>query len=309
MIEQKKHYGNVKTILFVVIICFVCALILSILSTLLKKPQQDAERLYNSKQLLISAKILNYNDGFEIKEKSGQFYPAIFDDASKLLKNANGFQKAKDDQILTLYSERVLPRLTNTDGDIVTFEEAGINKEAYMAAHEKLGFANLEYKLIYVILPNLPSSQINENTPVYGYVIPIAGYGLWDAIYGYLCLEANADTVIGTTWYNQKETPGLGGEIGTSDWQKQFYGKQIFTENIDGSTNFQRSPLGIKVVKTTAKAELGNSPAEKSAVDGIAGASITVSGVSEAYRQSLGPYRPFLIKAHNKFVKQISLGG
>ncbi|MCH9630229.1 MAG: Na(+)-translocating NADH-quinone reductase subunit C [Chlamydiia bacterium] len=278
------------------------------LSTLLKKPQEDAEKLYNSKQLLISARILNYQDGFDILDSSGTFEMAKFDDEKQLLEKSDQFVKAKDDQILTLYSNRVEARLTNKDGEILTFEEAGVNEQEYMAKNEKLGYANLEYKLLYVILPNLPENEINENTPVYGYVIPIAGYGLWDAIYGYLCLEANADTIIGTTWYNQKETPGLGGEIGTAEWQKQFYGKRIFLENADGTTNFQRSLLGIKVVKTTVKEELGNTPASKSAVDGIAGASITIAGVTEAYRQTLGPYRPFLIKAHNKYLNQTNKG-
>ena len=308
MTEQKKHYSNTRTIIFVVLICFVCALILSVLSTLLKKPQEDAEKLYNSKQLLISARILNYQDGFDVMESNGSFEMARFDDSTQLLEKSEQFVKAKDDQILTLYSSRVQTRLTNKDGEVFTFEQAGINEQEYMSKSEKLGYAKLDYKLLYIILPNLPENQITDKTPVYGYVIPIAGYGLWDAIYGYLCLEANANTIIGTTWYNQKETPGLGGEIGTAEWQKQFYGKKIFLENTDGTTNFQRSLLGIKVVKTTVKEELGKTPASNSAVDGIAGASITIAGVTEAYRQTLGPYRPFLIKAHNNYLNQTNKG-
>ena len=62
----------------------------------------------------------------------------------------------------------------------------------------------------------------------YGYVIPINGYGLWDAIYGYLGLETDANTVLGMTWYDQKETPGLGGNIALPQWQEQFKNKVIF---------------------------------------------------------------------------------
>jgi len=108
--------------------------------------------------------------------------------------------------------------------------------------------------------------------------------------------------VLGMTWYDQKETPGLGGEISLPDWQKQFFGKVIFQKALSGQTNFERAPLGIKVVKTTVKETYGNSPLANSAVDGIAGASITVSSVNEALRASLNPYRPFLIKAHQNEV-------
>ena len=286
-----------------IIICFVCALILSILSLLLKKPQEDAEKLYNSKQLLISAKILNYEGDFTLRQ-GNEFIKAYFDSKTKELLASKKTQPAKDDQILTVYQTRVLPRLTNDKGDLLTFEEANINQEEYIESNEKTGYASHPYKLLYVILPNLPEDQITKETPVYGYVIPVSGYGLWDAIYGYLCLEADANTIIGTTWYNQKETPGLGGEIGTEEWQKQFYGKQIFKEDSTGSINFKRAVLGIKVVKTTVEQELGNSPASKSAVDGIAGASITIAGVTEAYRQTLSQYRPFLVQAHETYLKQ-----
>ena len=135
---------------------------------------------------------------------------------------------------------------------------------------------------------------------IYGYVIPINGYGLWDAIYGYLCIAPDGDTVIGTTWYQQSETPGLGGEIATEKWQAQFPGKLIFRESPDGTTNYQTAPLGLIVVKTTVEQELKNKPAAKSAVDGIPGASKTNEGVTDAYQTSLAPYRSFLIRAKDK---------
>ena len=79
--------------------------------------------------------------------------------------------------------------------------------------------------------------------------------------------------------------------------------KEIFQQGPTGLTNFERATLGIKVVKTTVQETLGDSPKAASAVDGIAGASITVNGVSEALRNSLAPYRQFLIRAHNGEIK------
>ena len=84
--------------------------------------------------------------------------------------------------------------------------------------------------------------------------------------------------MIGTTWYDQKETPGLGAEIASNAWQKQFAGKSILN---NGS-------IGIVVAKGKAKAD--------NAVDGLPGATLTGEGVTKAYRTSLTPYRALLEK-------------
>ncbi len=277
MVGRKSGFSNIRTLIFVVIICTACALVLSILAELLKTPQQNAKELYRSKQLLLAARILDYEGYF------------LFDGKQTT--------KAKDREILEMFETRILTRLTDDQGNLYTFSEAGLNETDYLLDHAKLGYAKLPYKLIYLVKQAAPSSA------PYGYVIPVNGYGLWDAIYGYLGIEANGDTVLGMTWYDQKETPGLGGEIALPEWQQQFFDKTIFQKNPDGSTNFYQAPLGIKVVKTTVEETLGDTPMADSAVDGIAGASITVKGVNEALRSSLAPYRPFLIRANNQEVK------
>jgi len=265
---HEKSYTNSQIVRFVVIICLSCALILSLLAQGLEKPQKRAQEVYQAKQMLIAARLLtprgNFPDG----------------------------SRASESEILDLFTARVTPHLTNDKGDLFTFEEAGINETEYRQAHSKTGFARLPYKLIYIIS--------GDGEIPYAYVIPINGYGLWDAIYGYLALSSNADTVLGTTWYDQKETPGLGAEIGSAEWQEQFYNKVIFQKNEDGETNFQKAPMGFNIVKTTVAAEIGDRPIAESSIDGVTGASATMKGVAEAYQNSLTPYRPFLIKAHEK---------
>lgn len=54
-----------------------------------------------------------------------------------------------------------------------------------------------------------------------------AGKGLWGPIKGVLALEPDRRTVRRITFYEQKETPGLGGEIGTRGFTKQFDGQNI----------------------------------------------------------------------------------
>lgn len=69
--------------------------------------------------------------------------------------------------------------------------------------------------------------------------------------------------------------------------------KAYLSRKSDGKTDFKSAPLGILVVKGKVSEVLGNSPKSKSAVDGMAGATLTGNGVTEAYRDVLSPYRPF----------------
>ena len=48
------------------------------------------------------------------------------------------------------------------------------------------------------------------------YVFPVYGAGLWGAIWGYVALDSDKDTVYGVYFSHASETPGLGAEI-TSD--------------------------------------------------------------------------------------------
>ena len=244
---------NRRVIAFVSTICFACALTLSLLAIFLKGPQADARELYKSKQLLISAHILDASGHFITPEGDGK--------------------KASSKEILDYYQSNITPMLITKDGVAVTFEEAGVDMQSYIAEHEKEGYATLPEKLIY----RFPG----------GYIIPINGYGLWDAIYGYLAIADDGNTVVGATWYDQQETPGLGGEISTPEWLSQFPGKVIFQVDESGNTDFDRAPIGISVVQN---------PSGASEVQAIAGATITSTGVAAAYRQSLAPYRPFLLQ-------------
>jgi len=53
------------------------------------------------------------------------------------------------------------------------------------------------------------------------------GPGLWGPIKGFLALEPDMKTIRGITFYEQEETPGLGGEIVKSWFRDQFVGKTI----------------------------------------------------------------------------------
>lgn len=116
------------------------------------------------------------------------------------------------------------------------------------------------------------------------YVIPLYGAGLWNAIWGYISLEEDGNTVKGTVFSHAGETPGLGAEI-TQDWfQERFIGEKIKDE----SGNF----VGI----TVQKGYSGGNNKDDNAIDAISGATITGDGVTNMIYERLEYYIPYLEK-------------
>lgn len=296
MHPPKAKSSNTNVIIFMVILCVVCALILALLSISLQKTQDQAKEIDRSKQMLMAAKIYNPEGYFQIQTPEG-YTPAKYVDKGALVPGSKS-DLATSDEILAVYQKRIEPRLTNIEGKVKSFQELGIDPTTYLEENKKKGYAHLEWKLFYQVMPNPNAKgQFSETHPE-AYIIPINGFGLWDSIYGYIAVASNADTIIGISWYDQKETAGLGAVIADPAWQAQFEGKEIFQESSNGTTNFASAPLGILVVKGTVLQMYGNSPQSHSAVDGIAGATLTGEGVTAAYKDSLTPYRQFLIHMH-----------
>jgi Na+-transporting NADH:ubiquinone oxidoreductase subunit C len=111
------------------------------------------------------------------------------------------------------------------------------------------------------------------------YTIPVRGKGLWGPIWGYIALEEDLNTVYGASFGHKGETPGLGAEINTEEFQKQFVGKKI----LDESGNF----VSVKVVKG------GADPEDLHGVDAISGGTITSNGVTEMLKRTIGNYLPY----------------
>jgi Na+-transporting NADH:ubiquinone oxidoreductase subunit C len=111
------------------------------------------------------------------------------------------------------------------------------------------------------------------------YVAPLYGAGLWDAIWGYVALSDDENTIVGASFDHKGETPGLGAEINQSWFEDQFVGKMILDEN----QNF----VSVKAVKGGAKAD------DIHGVDAISGGTITSDGVSSMIKERLEHYLPY----------------
>ncbi len=112
------------------------------------------------------------------------------------------------------------------------------------------------------------------------YVIPLYGSGLWDALWGYLALDTDKNTIIGASFDHAGETPGLGAEINQSWFEDQYIGKTIFDKNGEF--------VSVKAVKG------GTSADDMHGVDAISGGTITSDGVSDMVEERLKNYIPYL---------------
>ena len=59
------------------------------------------------------------------------------------------------------------------------------------------------------------------------YALSLEGPGFWAPIKGVIGIAADRITITGLAFYEQNETPGLGGEIVKTDFTQQFVGKKL----------------------------------------------------------------------------------
>lgn len=114
-------------------------------------------------------------------------------------------------------------------------------------------------------------------------ILPMHGNGLWSMMYAFVAIATDGNTVGGITYYQQGETPGLGGEVENPRWRSQFEGKLLFDK---------AGEPAIKVVKGGAQA------GDIHGVDGLSGATLTSVGVQNTFDFWLGDngFGPFLKK-------------
>lgn len=179
--------------------------------------------------------------------------------------------------------------LVNVDGDIVSnYENNKLQKGdvrafdiALKVQLDKLKKLKSGDKDVDPVFPIYVCSKDGEKI----FIVPLLGKGLWGPIWGNIALKDDFNTVIGVTFDHKSETPGLGAEISTREFQKQFDGKKIFDEN-----NLFTS---IKVVKGGVNNSKIN---PQHGVDAISGGTITSVSVSDMLEDVLSVYEPFVKK-------------
>ena len=120
-------------------------------------------------------------------------------------------------------------------------------------------------------------AEVNGETK---YILPMNGAGLWGAIWGYMALNDDRNTVFGVFFNHAGETPGLGAEIVTENFRNPFIGKHLL--------NAENQFVSIAIEKAGTKVE------GRDQVDAISGGTITSKGVETMLSTSLGNYEKFL---------------
>ena len=173
-------------------------------------------------------------------------------------------------------------------------EELAINKEGAIVSRYDINTGNLEGDIRpFAIDVKKHQAMLKSGEdvafPLYiyekdgqrGYVVPLQGSGLWDDIWGNIALASDFNTVIGVNFDHAGETPGLGAEIATKEFQEPFIGKHIY----DANGNFTSVPV--------KKNAVGNE------VDAISGGTITSTAVSDMLYNDLNFYQNY----RNKIVE------
>lgn len=110
--------------------------------------------------------------------------------------------------------------------------------EAFLIAEGKSS-AQLHQTFLERIIPDESGEHftLTEDGEPVGFAVVVAGNGFWAPIKGIVAISVDKKNIIGISFHEQNETPGLGGEIVKPAFRKKFQGLKISsTEN----------PIGIK---------------------------------------------------------------
>ena len=225
------------TILFSGAVCVVCAVLVSSAAVYLKEHQQRNAALDKQINVLLAAGLAQPGEQLQQEEIQRRFEtvrPVVIG----------------------------IPGGKPTDIDPVSFDQARAAKAPETSRQAPDNRASVKrvpnHALVYEVMEDGRPSLV---------IIPIEGYGLWSTLYGFLAVRGDGNTVQGITYYQHKETPGLGGEVDNPKWKALWPGRKIYSEP---------GVPALRVIKGTA------GPPEEAPfeVDGLTGASITGNGVT-----------------------------
>lgn len=252
---NKDSFG--RTLIFVLITCLVCSVIVSGAAVGLKPLQLDNQQLYKQTKIL---------------------------EASGLLANAGQGKQA----IQSTYKKYVTAKLIDintgdfVEGDSENYDQrlAALSSDTSIKPINDIAKINRRANQTVVYLVKNDSGETDT------VVLEMRGSGLWSMMYAFVGLSTDLNTVKSVIYYDQGETPGLGGEIENPVWKAKWVGKKLFNEQGD---------IAIKVVKGGADSD------DIHGVDGLSGATLTAQGVEKTFTFWLGEegFGPFINKNRN----------
>ncbi|MFT5068450.1 MAG: Na+-transporting NADH:ubiquinone oxidoreductase subunit C [Candidatus Paceibacteria bacterium] len=241
-----------RTVTVALVLCVVCSVIVSSAAVLLRDKQQ-ANAINEKKMNILAAAGIEVVDG-DLEAAFSTITPKLVD------MRTGEFSTAED---VATYDMR----------------KAAKDPARARALTDEQDIASIRSQSLYSTVYLVEGEQGLERI-----ILPVHGYGLWSTLYGFIALESDLNTVAGLGFYEQAETPGLGGEIDNPKWKALWPGKKVYAE---GS---YEPVLGL------IKGKAPEGAVHK--VDGLAGATLTSNGVTNLVKFWLGKngFSPFLAK-------------
>ncbi|MFQ5792182.1 MAG: Na(+)-translocating NADH-quinone reductase subunit C [Acidobacteriota bacterium] len=232
---------------FATLVCVVCAVVVSTSAVSLRERQEFNAALEKQRNVLVTAGLAGEDESLtrqEIQERFSPIRQVVID-------------LATGDEVPDIDPRSFDQR--KEAGDPATSRPAPDNP----ARVERLPNHALVYQLV------------GEDGELRLLILPVEGKGLWSTLYGFLALDPDLETVRGITFYEHKETPGLGGEVDNPKWKALWAGRKVFDEDFHPR---------ITVIKGRA----GPPEEDPYRVDGLSGATMTSRGVTNLVRFWLG---------------------
>lgn len=243
-------------IMFATAICVVCAVLVSSSAVLLKERQLENQALDKQFNVLLAAGLASPEERLTPEEIQQRF-----ETVRAVVIDLQTGEVVEDAPI---------------DIDTFSVQKAAASPDlGFVAPANSAGISRLsKYQVVYHVL--------DDDDSIHMVIIPIKGYGLWSTLYGFLALDSDTTTIRGITYYDHKETPGLGGEVDNPRWKAAWEGRRAYDENWEPAI-------------TVIKGQAGPASSAPYQVDGLSGATITSRGVSNMMTfwlgdDGMGPY-------------------
>lgn len=259
----KKKETVTRTVIVALALCIVCSVVVSSAAVLLKPAQVTNRNLDMKTNILAAAGMLEPGTTpQEIEEQFQKFDVKLVDLNSGTYVDPSSLglkDPMKYDQYKAASDPDMSESLSSSE-DI-----AGIKRQADIAK-------------VFVL---------KEDGKLKRVVLPIHGYGLWSTLYGFVSLEGDANTIEGLGFYQQAETPGLGGEVDNPKWKALWVGKQVYGPDLEEPQ--------IQLVKGGVGP---NAKDKEHKVDALSGATLTSRGVQHLvnFWMSERGFAPYLKK-------------
>ncbi|MDP1665585.1 MAG: Na(+)-translocating NADH-quinone reductase subunit C [Methylobacter sp.] len=259
-----------KTIAIAVALCLVCAVLVSFSAVALKSLQVHNKELDMKKNILDVAGLLQ--EGGDIDSDFAEKIEA------KIVNLETG--DYVEDMNVAEYDQR----------------KAAKDPALSVAIPKDKDIAHIRIKAKYAKV-----YLVKESGAIRSIILPVNGYGLWSTLYGFLSLDADGQTVQSINFYDQQETPGLGGEVVNPKWRALWKGKKVYAESDQPSLEkglIEEAEIGEPALSLIKGVVDNTKPGSQYQVDGLAGASLTSTGVTNLVRywMSNEGFAPYLAK-------------